>query len=489
MTRCIRHAAAFCLLLLVALLVNTARVQVVQAERLAGSDANRRHSIARYAQPRGDILVDGKPVTGSRDSGEQLRYERTYLDGPLYAPVTGYASQKYGTSFVEHAADDVLSGRHPALAAFPLWSDLTRAQGRGGHASTTIRASMQRAAYTGLAGRRGAVAAVEPATGRILALVTSPSYDPQRLSGNSPSVTEAWQRLNSDPSRPMLNRAIRETYPPGSTFKIITAAAALDSGVVRDVGAATRTPAPFVLPGTSTVLPDEAVGCEDASLAYAVQWSCNTVMAGLGVKVGLQGMVDTAQKFGFNDSRLRIPFVVSRSNFDTDMSLDQLALSSIGQFNTRATPLQMAMVAAAIAGGGDIKRPLLLERTTDATGNPVSRTSQKALSRAMTRATALRLRRMMVKVVTEGSGHNAAIPGAEVGGKTGTAQHGLGNTEAPYAWFISWAKARGAPTPAVAVAVVVEDASAQREDISGGGSAAPIARAVMEAALLDKGGR
>ncbi|MCP3821720.1 penicillin-binding transpeptidase domain-containing protein [Streptomyces sp. A3M-1-3] len=486
MTRCIRRAALFCVVLLVALLANTARVQLVQAEKLADNHANRRHSIARYGQSRGNILVDGRPVTGSRDSGEQLRYERTYLEGPLYAPVTGYASQTYGTSFVEHAADDILSGGHPALA-FPLWNDLTRALPRGGHAATTIRASMQRAAYTGLAGRRGAVAAVEPATGRILALVSSPSYDPQLLSGNSSAVTEAWQRLNADPSRPMLSRAIRETYPPGSTFKIITAAAALDAGVVRDIDAPTRTPDPFVLPGTSTVLPNEAVGCENASLAYAVQWSCNTVMAGLGVKVGLQGMVDAARKFGFNDSGLRMPFVVSRSNFDTDMSLDQLALSSIGQFNTRATPLQMAMVAAAVAGGGDIKLPHLLERTTDAAGNPVTRTGTKSLSRAINRSTALKLRRMMVKVVKEGSGHKAAIPGAEVGGKTGTAQHGLGNTGAPYAWFISWAKAHGSPQPAVALAVVVEDASAHREDISGGGSAAPIARAVMEAALLDKG--
>lgn len=487
MIRYIRRAAAFCLVLLVALLVNTARLQVVQAEKVANNPANRRHSIDRYAQSRGDILVDGRPVTGSRDSGEQLRYERTYLDGPLYAPVTGYASQMYGTSFIEHAEDAILSGGHRAL--MPLWNDLTRGRRPGGSALTTIRGPMQRAAYTGLAGRRGAVAAVEPATGRILALVSSPSYDPQLLSGNSAAVTEEWRRLNSDPSRPMLNRAIRETYPPGSTFKIVTAAAALDTGAVRDVDAPTRTPDPFLLPGTSTVLPNEAVDCENASLAYAVQWSCNTVMAGLGVRVGLQGMVNAARNFGFNDSGLRMPFAVSRSNFDTDMSLDQLALSSIGQFNTRATPLQMAMVAAAVAGGGVIKLPHLMDRTTDAAGHPVSRTGQKKLFRAMSGATARKIRRMMVKVVEEGSGHHAAIAGAEVGGKTGTAQHGLGNTGTPYAWFIAWAKAHGTPLPAVALAVVVEDASAHRQDISGGSSAAPIARAVMEAALLDEGKR
>lgn len=160
---------------------------------------------------------------------------------------------------------------------------------------------MQRAAYTGLAGRRGAAVALEPATGRILALVSSPSYDPSLLSGTGARVKAAWARLNADPARPMLNRALRETYPPGSTFKIVTAAAALDAGVVADVDAPTRTPDPYPLPGTSTLLPNAGTGCEDASMAEAVQWSCNTVMAKIGVRVGLRGMVDAARRFGFDD--------------------------------------------------------------------------------------------------------------------------------------------------------------------------------------------
>lgn len=211
---------------------------------------------------------------------------------------------------------------------------------------------MQRAAYAGLAGKRGAVAAVELTTGKILALVSSPSYDPSVLSGTGARVKQAWARLNADPARPMLNRALRETYPPGSTFKIVTAAAALDAGVVADADAPTQTPDPYPLPGTSTLLPNAATGCQDASMAEAVQWSCNTVMAKIGVRVGLRRMVAAAERFGFNGGGLRVPSWVSRSNFDTDMSQDQLALSSIGQFNTRATPLQMAMVAAAVAGAG-----------------------------------------------------------------------------------------------------------------------------------------
>ncbi|MFF0750008.1 penicillin-binding transpeptidase domain-containing protein [Streptomyces sp. NPDC004267] len=483
MIRYIRRAAALCLVLLVALLVNAARVMVFEADSYDDNPANRRIAITRWGQPRGEIVVDGRPVTGSRDSGEQLRYERTYTQGPLYAPVTGYASQTYGTTLLESAEDDLLSGTDPMLAPFPLWNDLSHGRRPGGDVVTTIRATMQRAAFRGLAGKRGAVVAVEPSTGRILALVSSPSYDPGVLSGTGREVAAAWQRLNASPNQPMLARAIRQTYPPGSTFKIVTAAAALDAGVVTDVDAPTVTPDPFVLPGTRQVLPNEATGCENASLAYAIQWSCNTVMAGLGVKVGLDRMVEAVHGFGFDDTGLRIPSWVAKSNFDTGMSDDQLALSSIGQFDTAATPLQMALVASAVANNGEIAQPHLIERTTTSGGTTVDTPARRTYRQAMSPSTATRLRELMVRAVEDGTGTNAALPDALVGGKTGTAQHGLGNAGTPYAWFIAWAQATDSAQPAVAVAVVVEDAEANRTDISGGGSAAPIARAVMAEGL------
>ncbi|MFI0876090.1 peptidoglycan D,D-transpeptidase FtsI family protein [Streptomyces parvus] len=486
MIRYIRRAAAFCLLLLVALLVNAARVQLFEADELDDNPANRRAAIVRYDQPRGNILVGDRPVTGNKETGEQLSFERTYLHGPLYAPVTGYASQTYGTTLIENAEDAVLSGTDSLLAPLPFWNEFTRGRQPGGDVVTTIKASMQEAAYEGLRGRRGAVAALDPSTGAILALVSTPSYDPERLSGTGAAVTDAWSRLNASTSMPMLNRAIRQTYPPGSTFKIVTAAAALDSRAVTDPDAATDTPSPYVLPGTDTTLPNEARGCENASLADAIRVSCNTVMAQLGVEVGLDGMVETAEKFGFNDTGLRIPSGVARSNFDTDMSEDQLALSSIGQFNTTATPLQMAMVASAVAGGGDLRRPHLVDRVTTNTGDTVRQERSESYERPMNPATAVQLQRMMVEVVENGTGSNAAIDGVRVGGKTGTAQHGVDNSGLPYAWFISWAQAPDSGRPAVAVAVVVEDAAADRADISGGGSAAPIARAVMEAALEEE---
>ncbi|MCX2924287.1 penicillin-binding transpeptidase domain-containing protein [Streptomyces sp. NEAU-W12] len=483
MTRYIRRAAVFCALLLFALLVNATRVQVLHADAYDDNPANRRDAIARYHQPRGDILVDGRPVTGSRDTGEYLRYERTYTDGPLYAPVTGFASQEYGTTLLEHTEDALLAGTDPLLQPLPLWNDFTRSRNAGGDVVTTIHPAAQRAAYEGLRSRKGAVAAVEPSTGRILALVSVPSYDPEPLSGNGAAARRAWARLNADPDRPMLNRAVRQTYPPGSTFKVVTAAAALDAGVVTDLDEPTDSPDPYTLPGTTTRLTNGSRGCADASVREAFTWSCNTVFAKLGVATGLADLSATAEGFGFNEEGLRVPFPVARSTFDTTMDRAQVALSSIGQYNTRATPLQMAMVAAAVADNGNVREPYLVERTTRAGGGPVSTAGPGPARRAMHPTTALRMRELMRGVVEEGTGTNAAIPGAVVGGKTGTAQHGIGNSGTPYAWFVSWAQADGDPVAKVAVAVVVEDASASRREISGGGTAAPIARAVMEAVL------
>ncbi|GAU65453.1 putative penicillin-binding protein A [Streptomyces sp. NBRC 110611] len=487
MIRCIRHTAAFSFLLLVALLVNAARVQVFEAEGYGASPANRRAEIARYERPRGALLVEGRPVTGSRDSGGRLRYERTYTDGPLYAPVTGYSSQVYGTSLLERAEDGVLSGADDRLVAFPWWHRLTRAHRAGGVVHTTINPRMQRAAFEGLGGRKGAVAAIEPRTGRVLALVSSPSYEPGELSGNGPEVTDAWRRLNGAAGRPMLNRALRQTYPPGSTFKVVTAAAALERGLVTDIDARTDSPDPYTLPGTTTQLDNAAVDCADAPLRYAFRASCNTVFARLGARVGLRGMTDTARRFGFDDRRLRIPSAVAPSTFDARMDPAQLALSAIGQYDTAATPLQMAMVSAVVANGGQLRPPYLVDKVTDAGGVLVAAGPHPPTRQVVGPATAEQLQEMMVDVVERGSGRNAAVKGLTVGGKTGTAQHGVYNEGTPYAWFISWARKPDSYEPTVAVAVVVEEAAADRADISGGGSAAPIARAVMAASASPEG--
>ncbi|MFJ1752022.1 penicillin-binding transpeptidase domain-containing protein [Kitasatospora sp. NPDC088134] len=469
---------------MVALAVQATRVQVFQKHELDHNSANQRPLIQRYAQPRGNLLVAGQPVTGSAPTGGRLAYKRTYTDGALYAAVTGYSSQTYGNTQLEGVYDDLLSGTDPALAGWAVWDAVTCKQRPGGDVVTTIDPAAQRAALQGLGGQKGAVAAIEPATGRILALASTPSYDPGTFAGTSAADQAAWKKLQDDPDQPMLNRALRQIYPPGSTFKVVTAAAALANGVVADVDAPTNAPFPYVMPGTTTPLNNDTTACDRAGLSLdeAMTLSCNSVLGYLGVQTGLDPMVAMAKNFGFDDARLDIPVRAARSNFDTAMNKSQLALSSIGQYNTAATPLVMAMVAAGAAADGQVMYPQLVDRLTEADGSQVKLLRPTLYRQAFGGGVANQLRRLMVDVVENGTGRNARIPGAEVGGKTGTAQHGVDNSGTPYAWFIAWARPAGSTaTPPVAVAVVVADS--QADEITGGGLAAPIAKSVMQAVL------
>ncbi|MCC9306827.1 penicillin-binding protein 2 [Kitasatospora sp. RB6PN24] len=479
-----RRAGTFCLLLVVLLAAQATRVQYFQAKGYNDNTANQRKAILRYGQPRGPILVGGQPVTGSVATGGRYDYKRTYTDGPTYAAVTGFSSQLYGNTQLEGTEDALLSGTDDRLDGWAVWNAITRHQNPGGAVHTTIDPAAQRAAMAGLDGQKGAVAAIEPATGRILALASTPSYDPGSFAGSSSADQQAWTELQSDSDQPMLNRALRQTYPPGSTFKVVTAAAALSAGVVTDINAPTTASHPYVLPGTTTPLVNDTGSCDVAGLdlATAMALSCNSVLGYLGVQTGLNRMVAVAQDFGFNDPRLDIPVRAARSNFDTAMDRSQLALSSIGQFDTAATPLVMAMVAAGVADNGTVMYPQLVDKLTQSDGSTVQLMRPRPYRQAMSPAVAGQVQQLMTDVVTNGTGGPAAIPGATVGGKTGTAQHGVRNSAVPYAWFISWAKPSGSSdVPPVAVAVVIADSTAT--DVTGGSLAAPIAKAVMQAVL------
>ncbi|MBD0690446.1 penicillin-binding protein [Streptomyces sp. CBMA123] len=479
-----RRAGTFCLLLVGALCVQATRVQVFEADDLDRNQANQRLTVERYAQPRGDILVGGQAVTGSRPTGGRYAYKRTYGDGPTYAAVTGFASQAYGNSQLEGTEDDLLTGTDGRLSGWSLWDAVSRRRNPGGDVYTTIDRAAQQAAMRGLGDQKGAVAAIEPATGRILALASTPSYDPGGFAGSAGADQTAWNRLQADTDQPMLNRALRQTYPPGSTFKVVTAAAALSAGVVTDPDAPTAAPFPYVLPGTTTPLMNDSAACDrpGLSLDAAMTASCNSVLGYLGVRTGLSELVATAEGFGFNDPKLDLPVRPARSNVDTAMDPAQLALSSIGQFDTAATPLVMAMVAAGIANDGTVMRPQLVDRLTRSDGTEVELMKPAVYRRALTPAVAGQVRRLMTDVVENGTGGNARIDGAVVGGETGTAQHGVDNSGTPYAWFIAWAKPAGSDAvPPVAVAVVVADSDAT--DVTGGALAAPVARAVLRAVL------
>ncbi|MGA5817068.1 peptidoglycan D,D-transpeptidase FtsI family protein [Kitasatospora sp. NPDC094028] len=481
MNKPIRRVSIFCLVLILALMVRSNWVQGVQADSWANNKNNKRAIYDRYAHPRGNIIVSGQPVTKSDFvNGLRYKYKRSWVDGPMWAPVTGYSSQAYGANGLENLEDGILSGTDDRLFFRNTLDMLTGEQKRGGDVVTTINAKVQKAAYDGMAGKKGAVVALDPKTGAILALVSTPSYDPGTIAGNEDG--DAWKALNADPNKPMDNRALKYTYPPGSTFKLVTATAAFENGVFQNVDDATETPDPYVLPGTQTQLKNESPDekCENATLKRAMDQSCNTVYAKIGADLGKDKMRAQAEKFGFN-STVDTPVRAEKSIFPSSAGADGTAMDSIGQHDTRATPLQMAMVAAAIANNGSLMQPYLVDSERSASLTTISKHTEKQFSQAMSPATASKMQDLMVSVVQNGTGKNAQIPGLQVGGKTGTAQHGENNAGLPFAWFVSWAKT--ADGQSVAVAVVVEDGSDNRDGISGGRLAAPIAKAVMQSAL------
>ncbi|WP_405556903.1 penicillin-binding protein 2 [Streptomyces canus] len=489
MNKPLRRIAIFCGLLVLALLIRDNWLQYVKADSLREDPDNRRVLIARYATPRGDIIVDGKSITGHAEttSGD-FKYKRTYKDGAMWAPVTGFVSQSYGATQLESIEDGILTGNDDRLFFRNTLDMLTGKPKEGGNVVTTLNAAAQKAAYNGLKkqGGKGAVAAIEPSTGKILALASYPSYDPSTIAGGSDSDAEAWKKLDkkNNPDDPSLNRALREVYPPGSTFKVVTAAAALENGLYKTADEKTDSPLPWIMTGTTTPLKNEGnIPCKNATLRVALQYSCNTVFGKVGADLGNDKMLEEAKKFGFDEQQFT-PVRSSASVFSDDMNPSQTALSSIGQYNTAATPLQMAMVASAVANNGTLMKPYMVDSLQAPNLDTLEKTEPEKMSEPLSAENAQILQSMMETVVEKGTGTTAQIDSVTVGGKTGTAQHGENNSKNPYAWFISYAKV-GDSAP-VAVAVVVQDDNAVRENISGSGLAAPIAKSVMEAVIDSK---
>ncbi|MFE2352842.1 penicillin-binding protein 2 [Streptomyces parvulus] len=489
MNKPLRRIAIFCGLLVLTLLIRDNWLQYVQADDLKEDEHNRRVAIERYASPRGDIIVDGKAITGHATTDGDFKYKRTYKDGAMWAPVTGYVSQAFGATQLESIDDGILTGNDDRLFFRNTLDMVTGKKREGGNVVTTLNSAAQKAAYEGLEkqGAKGAVVALEPSTGKILSMASYPSYDPTAIAGSNDAAGEAWNKLQkkNNPDDPMLNRALREVYPPGSTFKVLTAAAALEHGKVDSADEKTDSPLPWTMPGTSTELKNEGnIPCENATLREALRVSCNTVFGKLGYDVGNDQMLETAKKFGFTEEQF-VPVRSSASVFSDGMNDSQVALSSIGQFNTAATPLQMAMVTSAIANNGTLMKPYMVDELQAPNLDTIEKTDPEEMSKPLSADNAQILQSMMETVVEDGTGTNAQIDGVTVGGKTGTAQHGVDNSENPYAWFISYAKGEDGSAP-VAVAVVIEDENAVRDDISGGGLAAPIAKNVMEAVIDSK---
>ncbi|MFH9662229.1 peptidoglycan D,D-transpeptidase FtsI family protein [Streptomyces sp. NPDC017248] len=483
MNKTIRRASVFALLLVLALLVRATWLQYYDGQALADDNHNRRNVIATYSRPLGNIIVAGEAITGStRTKGSDLAYKRTYTDGRLYAAVTGYASQAYAPTQLEGIYTDLLNGTDDQLKT--VMDTVTGRRADPGDVVTTIDPAVQKAGYRALGGTKGAAVALDPKTGKILAVVSTPSYDPSTLTDAGTAGT-AWQRLNADKDKPLTNRALRQPLPPGSTFKLVVAAAALEDGLYENVDEPTDSPQPYIMPGTVRELPNESKSapCRNASLRVALRYSCNNVFGHLAVQLGQDKVRAMAEKFGFNDEEQDVPVRAYPSVYPSGMDKSQTALSGIGQFNVTATPLQMAMVSAAIANGGKLVSPHMVARITDGGGDVLKDYDDDTDTKEIIGSrTAEQLRSAMETVVKDGTGTNALIDGVTVGGKTGTAQHGENNDKSPYAWFTSYGKSDGNGRE-VAVAVMVEQSDAARSEVSGNGLAAPVAKAMMQAAL------
>ncbi|GAA3079238.1 peptidoglycan D,D-transpeptidase FtsI family protein [Streptosporangium carneum] len=479
----LKRAALVCLLMFGLLMLNVNYLQVVRAQGLREDSRNTRNFYARYEIERGRITAGNKVLAESVDTGSnKYRFQRRYPEGKVYAPVTGFFAPESARD-MEASKNSLLDGSDADLLIRRGIDLLTAKTSKGANVDLTINPKAQEAAYKalGASGKKGALVAIEPKTGAILAMVSIPTYDPNPLSKpDKATVNTAYDKLAKDDNQPLLDRAIERTYPPGSTFKVVTLAAYLESDDT--VGPQTEVDAPqrLDLPNTTADLPNSggaACGSGRVTLTFALERSCNTPFAKIAMSLGYDALKEQAEKFGIGGEPLEIPLAVAGSGIGPEEDQAALAQTSIGQRSNQMTPLQMAMVAAGIANNGVVMKPYLVNRVADAEGSEIDSADPEELSTAVSEETAGKLREMMVSVVNNGTASAAKIDGVSVAGKTGTAETSQG--KAPHAWFISFAPAED---PKVALALIVESGSAG-DDASGGHTAAPIAKSVMEAVL------
>ncbi|SPT54382.1 Penicillin-binding protein A [Actinomyces bovis] len=451
---------------------------------------NPRILIERYSRPRGSIVArgsDGATVTlASSTKDENGYYTRSYADGPLYSHVTGYISMtQQASTGLEQTEDSVLTGRAQSLWWSRLRDAIRNQNQRGGSIETTIDPKIQKAAQEALGNRSGSVVAMDPRTGAILALVSTPTFDPNPLASlNSSTALDASKSLAAQSGAPLVNRALNGQYAPGSTFKILTAAAGIRSGKVKPD---TQVSAPdrITLPGTNHQMENyagESCGNGVVSLSYAFARSCNTPFAQLGMDVGEKSLRAEAEAWGFN-SQVSVPLHVTDSVY-TPNGDDQArtALAGIGQGGVTSTPLMMAMVAATVANQGQQMQPHLISRVLDQRLNTVQKTQPQVLRTPISKDTAKSLSTMMQQVVGSGTGTTAQVAGVTVAGKTGTAESDSQQAgDGPTTWFIGFAGTDIAK-PTIALAVVL-DSGPQTNHGTGGSLAGPIAAQVIDAAV------
>jgi peptidoglycan glycosyltransferase len=485
MTRQIRLLGIGLMVCFAVLFVQLNRLTVFQADELNNNPNNTREILRDFSRPRGTVTsADGVVIARSVPSNDRFELQREYPEGALFAPITGYYSFTLGSSGVEKTYNDELAG-HTLDLSFQDIGDLFVDKDRVGDLSLTVRADLQRIAAEQLGDREGSVVALDPRTGAILAMVSFPTYDPNSLANHdTQAAADTATLLDASPDKPRLSRAYQDRFFPGSTFKVVTATAGLTSGAVTVDNPTYPVANQYLAPGTTRPLRNFGGSSCGGTLFEVLRVSCNTAFAQMGVETGPEAMVATAERFGFNRDVPIDLTAPARSNFPTDFerNLPALAQSAIGQNEVSATPLQMAMVAGAVANEGRVMVPHVLADVRDADGNIVDRYGEREWTTAMDRGTSALLREAMIGVVEGGTANRLAVPGFVVGGKTGTAQLGTDPARS-HAWIIGFGGPAG-QTPSIAVAVIIEGQDGASEQ-TGGRVAAPIAQALIQAYLTN----
>lgn len=472
----LRKLSLTVIVMFVTLMLAATYIQFFRADALNADTRNARTLYKEFGTERGPIIVAGDAIASSTPTEGIYKYQRNYPAGDLYSHITGYFSVTHNSmTGLEKYGNSVLGGSDSSLWAQRIEDLFTGAQPQGGALALTIDPAAQKAAYEALAGRRGAVVAIDPQSGKILALLSSPAFDPNGIATQDKKAAEQyWEEISAQSDKPLLNRALGDDlYPPGSIFKVITAAALLEEGASPE--SVIDAPTTWTLPETNSVVHNTGGACGDgsgkASLRTALVESCNTAFAIAGANLGAEKLIATAEKFGFHKD-LTTPLPVRPSRLPKPASKAALAMDAFGQQDVQVSPLQMALVAAAIANNGEMMQPYLIDKVLSADFAPVSQTSPTVLASPISSATAQYLSSMMQDAVEKNYGARVQVPGIKMAGKTGTAE--VGGAKAPHAWFIGF---EAAENSRVAVAVFIENGGYGIE------SAAPVAKAVMNAVV------
>jgi peptidoglycan glycosyltransferase len=485
MNRQIRRFSGVMLAIFALLMGNLFYWQAVEADKLSNDPRNTRTLIKEYSLERGRMFVGSgeKVVAESTPTDDTLKFLRRYPEGRKYGFVTGYYSLVFGATRAERTFNQFLIGSAPEQFASNL-ADLVTAEDRpGGSLVLTLDPDVQQAAIDGLGQRKGAVVALDPKTGAVLAMTSYPRFDPNDLSSHDTAkMRAAWNKLNSDEDKPLLNRSADESYPPGSTFKVITSAAAMTSLRLHP-DSALQNADTYTPPQTRAAIQNFggercAGGKQPITLLEALEVSCNTVYARLGNQLGTDRLVKMAEAFGLNQPT---PYQLggATSRIPTELDPPAQAQSALGQRDVQVTPLQMATVAATVANDGHRMAPYVVDKVQAEDGGLVKKFQPKEVNQPVSSEVAGELRQMMEAVVANGTGTAAQMGGGiTVGGKTGTAQRAKG--QAPHAWFIGYASSGDRE---IAVAVIVEGAGSNSSEVTGGRVAAPIAKSVFQTYL------